>query len=92
MPTKHRRHAVTETGPVAEALERLRAAVGPDGFTISELVVLGAERMRLDHEVNGARRERALRELAEEIRNAALPPMDVEAADEVRRTGWVRPL
>lgn len=91
MPTKHPRHAVTETGPVAVALADLRQIVGADGFTISELVVLGAQRKIFEAELAARRNVRARARLADAIRNGTLPEMDIEAADEVRRTGWARP-
>jgi len=89
MPTKHRRHAVTETGAVADALERLRAAVGPDGFTISELVVLGAERKLHAQRAREAADRKALAALTEMVRTRSIP-CDVALADEARRSGWVR--
>ena len=90
MPTKHRRHAITETGPVAEALATLRSAVGEDGFTLSELVVLGAQRKLFEAQLEETAAARARGRLAEMVRTGTVP-IDVEAADEVRRSGWVRP-
>jgi len=89
MPTKHRRHAITETGAVADALKALRAEVGPDGFTVSELVLLGAQRKLFEVRARRAGSDRALRELTTMVRARSIP-VDVAAADEVRRTGWVR--
>lgn len=88
MPTKHPRHMVTETGPVAEALAELRRAVGDDGFTLPELVVLGAQRRLAEERARQADGDRALRDLVAMVRARSIP-VDVEAADEVRRTGWV---
>ncbi len=91
MPTKHPRHAITETGDVATALAELREAAGTDTFTLSELVVLGAQqklfKLQLAKTVNARKRER----LAEMVRTRTIP-IDVEAADEVRRIGWSRPV
>ncbi len=42
MPTKRRRHAITETPPVQEALDALRAELHGQRPDFSELVVLGA--------------------------------------------------
>ena len=42
MPTTKPRHAVTETGAVAQALAELRAEPGGEDVPISELVVIGA--------------------------------------------------
>lgn len=90
MPTKHRRHAITETGPVAEALTALREELGSDGFTLPELVVLGAQQRLYQVQIERATRSRGLALIAEEIRSGALPAMDVSAADELRERGWVR--
>jgi hypothetical protein len=90
MPTKHPRHAITETGAVAEALEQLRAEVGPENFTLSELVVLGAQRKIFEHTIRAEakRKRRAL--VAEKILTRTLPKLDLAAAEEVRRRGWAR--
>ena len=92
MKAGYRIHTVVEEGAVANALAQLRTVVGPDGFTIAELVVLGAERRLLDHEAEEARRRRLLDALSDGIRYGTPPAADVEVADEVRRSGWVRRL
>jgi hypothetical protein len=89
VPTKRRRHAITETPPVAQALDELRARLGTDRVELAELVVLGAraklDAIRTDHEkTNGLRAQ-----LAERVRAGDLP-VDPRAADEVRRAGWAR--
>jgi len=90
MPTKRRRHAITETPPVQAALDELRAAVGDERVEMGELVILGAHeklaRVRAEQEDTSALRRR----LADRIRRRDIPA-DVAAADEVRRTGWTRP-
>ena len=83
---------MVEEGAVADALAQLRTVVGPDGFGSAELVVLGAEHKLRDHEAEEVRRRRLLDGLVDGIRNRRLPAMDIEAADEVRRSGWVRRL
>lgn len=92
MPTKHRRHAITETPRVKEALDALREEMDGDRVDLGELVVLGAReksrRLRLDSKQAVSLRH----ELAEKIRRREDLGVDVEAADEVRRTGWARPL
>jgi hypothetical protein len=89
VPTAHRRHAVTETPPVREALDELRAELGTDRVPMGELVILGARartaELRGEREGGSAR----LRSLADRIR-AREPLADLEAAEEVRRTGWNR--
>jgi hypothetical protein len=65
MPTKRRRHAITETPAVAAALDDLRAEPGPDRVELGELVVLG------DGEGPTARADRARTAAA---RLPAVPP------------------
>ena len=89
MPTKRRRHAITETPPVAEALDELRAHLGTDRVELAELVVLGA-RAKLDAVRAGNEEAIGLRtRLADRVR-AGDVPVDQRAADAVRRAGWAR--
>lgn len=87
MPTKRRRHAITETPPVEEALSALREESGEERVELGELVILGAreklERLRSERAGGGE----ALRRLVERIRARDIP-VDLEAADEVKRSGW----
>ena len=89
VPTKRRRHAITETPAVQAALDELRDELGNDRVQLGELVVLGAEAklMRL----RSQRENQALvrRRLAERIRTGELT-VDLDAAEEVRRTGFSR--
>ncbi len=89
MPTKHRRHAITETPRVQAALEELRDELGNARVELGELVILGAQQkvaqLRAEREDTGARR----RQLADRIRRREIPA-DRAAADEVRRGGWAR--
>jgi hypothetical protein len=89
MPTKHRRHAITETPSVQAALDELRGELGSGRVELGELVILGAHQkvaqLRAQREDTAGRR----RQLAERIRRRdALG--DRAAADEVRRAGWAR--
>jgi hypothetical protein len=72
MPTTRRRHAVTETPPVQEALDELRAELGSDKVPMGELVVLGARTklaaLRAEREDVLMRRGR----LADRVRNREL--------------------
>jgi hypothetical protein len=90
MPTKHRRHAITETPRVQAALEELRDELGDARVELGELVILGAQQkvaqLRAEREDTAARR----RELADRVRRREIPA-DRGAADEVRRAGWARP-
>jgi hypothetical protein len=87
MPTKHRRHAITETPQVKEALDELRRETGIDRIPLAELVILGAReklaRLRAERDHARAAREK----VAEWIRTKSIPG-DPEAAEEARRTGW----
>ena len=89
MPTKRRRHAITETPPVQAALDELRHELGTDRIEFPELVLLGV-REKLA-QVRGQRQDAAaLRQrLADRVRSRTLP-VDRDAAAEVRRAGWAR--
>ena len=87
MPTKHRRHAITETPDVKEALDELRRELGTERVPMAEIVIVGAHaevaRLRAEREETQA----ACRTVAEWIRTKQIPG-DPAAAEEVRRTGW----
>lgn len=89
MPTKRRRHAITETPPVEAALEELRRELGTERVELAELVVLGAAAklasIRAERDADAGLRRR----LADRIRSRSLP-VDVGAAELARRTGWTR--
>jgi hypothetical protein len=90
VPTKRRRHAITETPAVQAALDELRQELGTDRVELGELVVLGAgaklTALRSQHNEDMERRRR----LAARIRSRDLRG-DPDAADEVRASGWARP-
>jgi hypothetical protein len=91
MPTKRRRHAITETPPVQEALDELRQELGDASrIEFGELVILGARQkvsqLRATRDDAASRRRR----LADRVRRRDIP-VDRAAADEVRRAGWARP-
>jgi hypothetical protein len=89
VPTKRPRHAITETPPVQEALDALRRELGEEPLHLPELVILGAReklaRLRAERRNVTEGRQR----LAARIRSRQLP-VDADAADEVRRHGWIR--
>ena len=89
VPTKRRRHAITETPPVEAALDELRRELGADQVELSELVVLGAaaKLAAIHAERDGDARLR--RRLANRVRARDLP-VDADAAEFARRTGWAR--
>jgi len=90
MPTRRRRHAITETPPVQAALDELRQALGDDRVEMGELVILGAREKLARVHANRDDTVVLRRRLAERIRSRDIPA-DRTAADEVRRAGWARP-
>jgi hypothetical protein len=89
VPTKRRRHAITETPRVEAALDELRQELGHDNVELGELVVLGAsvklDAIRSERDGDAMKRRR----LADRVRSRSTGT-DVEAADEVRSGGWTR--
>jgi hypothetical protein len=77
---------ITETPPVHEALEELRAKLGDERIDLAELVILGAhaKARRLPDKAEKAREARG--RLAEMIRTGTVP-VDREAAKEVKHLG-----
>ncbi len=86
MPTKHPRHAVTETPPVRAALDELRSR-GID-FTLGELVVRGAQ-ARLADSAGEAERAQLRARLVVALRDGT-HGLDPGVLDEVREQGWTR--
>jgi hypothetical protein len=74
---------------VAAALNELRSELGSDRVELGELVVLGAAAkvasLRAERESDAALQRR----LAERVRSRSLP-VDADAAELARRTGWAR--
>jgi hypothetical protein len=72
---------------VQAALNELRQELGEDGIELGELVVVGAgvklDEIRCERDGHTAKRRR----LADRVRSRA-SGADVEAADEVRASGW----
>ena len=88
MPTKHRRHAITETPRVKEALDPLRAEMDGERLDLSELVVLGAQAKLADLRVVQEDRRAKLERLAGKISRREID-VDPALADEVKRS-WIR--
>lgn len=87
MPTKHKRHAITETPRVKQALEPLRAELNGERLDLAELVVLGAEAKLARLQIDDPERVAARRRLADMIRNRELD-VDPALADEAKRA-WL---
>jgi hypothetical protein len=91
VPTVRPRHTITETPPVQEALDELRAKLGEgQRIDFAELVELGARakarRLRADEQATTD----ALKRLAAMVRTRSFPyEMDVAAADEVKHLGLI---
>lgn len=88
VPTSHPRHTITETPPVREALDDLRARLGGQRVDFAELVVLGAGVKARQLPDNLAAAQEAAARLAAMVR-ARTVPVDVDAADEVKRRGLI---
>jgi hypothetical protein len=91
MPTTRPRHTITETPPVQEALDELRAKLNGDPIDFAELTILGAraKARRLPQGGDSEKARRARHELAEWIRNGNGPKMDIAAAEEVKHLGLI---
>jgi hypothetical protein len=89
VPTTRPRHTITETPPVHEALEELRAKLNGSPIDMAELVILGAhaKARRLPNNTEKARKARET--LADWIRNGNGPKMDIAAAEEVKHLGLI---
>ena len=87
MPTHRKRHAVTETPPVQEALDELRQELNGERIDFGELVTLGAREKAM--RVRAARNVEQRQRLAEETQSGRLAELiDPKAAEDVRRHGW----
>jgi hypothetical protein len=84
VPTTRPRHTITETPPVQEALDELRAKLNGDPIDFAELVVLGARAKARWLPDNSEKARKAREEIAEWIRNGTGPLVDIAAAEEVK--------
>ncbi len=91
MPTTKPRHTITETQPVHDALEELRAKLNGDRIDFAELVILGAraKARRLPDRGDTEKARKARKELAEWIRNGNPGMVDIRAAEEVKHLGLI---
>ena len=86
MPTKRRRHAITETPKVKEALDALREELNGERLDLSELVIIGAEAKLAQLRVTSDNRSARLRRLTDRIRRGEVN-LDPALADEAKRAG-----
>jgi hypothetical protein len=89
VPTTRPRHAVTETPPVKQALDELRAEMGSERVPLGELVILGARAKTAELRAQRGDNAQRKRRLADRIRSRERPPFDPGAADEAKRL-WAR--
>jgi hypothetical protein len=89
MPTTRPRHTITETPPVQEALDELRAKLGGRPIDFSELVILGARAKARWLPDDDEKARRAREELADWIRDGTGPKLDIAAAEEVKYLGLI---
>ncbi len=87
MPTRHKRHSVTETPEVTRALAPLRERLGE--VKLRELIVLGAHEKLRELERDHADARQARQRLAQRVLQRRSGG-DAELADRVRREGWSR--
>jgi hypothetical protein len=80
---------ITETPPVKEALDELRARLNGERIDYAELVILGAraKARRLPERGDTEDDRRARKKLAEWIRNGNPGMVDVAAAEKVKLSG-----
>jgi hypothetical protein len=81
---------VTETPPVQEALDELRAVLGRRKIDFAELTILGAQAKLRDLRDNGPAARAARERLTREIREGD-SEVDIAAANEVKRLGLIAP-
>jgi hypothetical protein len=93
MPTSRHRYTVTETEPIAEAMEKARRLLHSDrdNVVLTHLIVRGAE--ALEREVQAARHDTHRRERLKQRflrRSASFEGLDPDALLTVREEGWTR--
>jgi hypothetical protein len=89
VPTTRPRHTITETPPVHEALDELRAKLNGDPIDFAELVILGARAKARRLPDRDKEAQQAGEEIADWIINGTGPKMDIAAADEVKHLGLI---
>lgn len=89
MPTTRPRHTITETPPVQEALDRLRAQIGSQRIDYAELLVLGAEEKARQMQRESQAVGEAIERLVRDILDGEHDPEEVRLADEVKTLGLI---
>jgi hypothetical protein len=80
---------ITETPPVHEALDELRAKLNGERIDFAELVILGARAKARWLPDQGREAREGRKQLAEWILTGSGPEMDVAAAEEVKHLGLI---
>jgi hypothetical protein len=80
---------ITETPPVREALDELRARLNGERIDYAELVILGARAKARRLPDSGRKAREARGQLAAWIVAGSGPQLDVAAADEVKHRGLI---
>jgi hypothetical protein len=75
VPTSHPRHSITETPDLAAALAPLRARLGGEAPTLTELVRRGAEVTLRELEAQDRARSQARRTFVDRLRAAPAPDL-----------------
>lgn len=84
MPTSRPRHTITETPPVQEALDELRAELGSGRIDFAELVTIGARAKVRELHAGGPAAGAARSRLVAMVRTRSIP-VDLKAAEEAKR-------
>jgi hypothetical protein len=80
---------ITETPPVREALDELRAKLNGERIDFAELVIVGARAKARRLPDQSRKASEARQQLAEWILTGSGPAMDIAAADEVKTIGLI---
>ena len=86
MPTTRPRHTITETPPVKEALDELRAQLRGEPIDFPELLIRGARSKAEELRDEDPERAARLKEFADAIRNRTLVVGDPDLAEEAKRS------
>jgi hypothetical protein len=88
MPTRHRRHTITETPPVERALRRLRTLTPGHRIDLKELLVIGANAKADELERGDETQQRRKRDIDDFLALRADAGIDAEVALALHDSGW----